>query len=114
MTDFPTEKPPVARAYCPGCEPSADPLLEILDVHWCDAHSPCRAGSDDVLATARGTAYGSAEAGGDDNRRWCELIHRDGRLRASDSRARGDPGLSPDEGLPFEEQDLPFEHDRDD
>ena len=60
-------------------------------MHWCDAHSPCRAGSDDVLATARGTAYGSAEAGGDDNRRWCELIHRDGRLRASDSRARGDP-----------------------
>jgi len=75
VTDFPVEKPPVARAYCPTCEPDADPMQEILDVHWCDAHSPCRAGVDDILATARGTAYGSAEAGGDDNRRWCELIH---------------------------------------
>src|SRR5262245_66060535 len=90
VTDFPAEKPPVARAYCPGCEPGADPMLEILDVHWCDAHSPCRAGPDDVLATARGTANGSAEAGGDDNRRWCELIHRDARLRASDATAPGD------------------------
>lgn len=94
MTDFPTEKPLVARAYCPGCEPHADPLVEILDVHWCDAHSPCRAGPDDVLATARGTAYGSAEAGGDDNRRWCELIHRQGRL---EGRAReGVPAIAPE------------------
>lgn len=76
MTDFPAEPPAAPRAYCPGCEPHADPLGEILDVHWCDLHSPCRAGVDDVLATARGTAYGSAEAGGEDNRRWCELIHR--------------------------------------
>jgi hypothetical protein len=91
VTDFPAEKPPVARAYCPGCEPAADPLREILDVHWCDSHAPCRAGSDDVLATARGTAYGSAEAGGEDNRRWCELIHRGRALRESGPRPRGDP-----------------------
>ena len=91
MTDFPAEKPPVARAYCPGCEPAADPMREILDVHWCDSHAPCRAGSDDVLATARGTAYGSAEAGGEDNRRWCELIHRGRSLRESGPRPRGDP-----------------------
>jgi len=77
VTDFPAEKPPVARVYCPGCEPLADPLQEILDVHWCDAHLPARGGLDDLLATARGVSYGSAEAGGEDNRRWCQLIHRD-------------------------------------
>jgi hypothetical protein len=52
-------------------------MLEILDVHWCDAHLPARGGLDDVLATARGITYGSAEAGGEDNRRWCQLIHRE-------------------------------------
>ena len=76
MTDFPTEKPCVARAYCPGCEPDADPLAEILDVHWCESHTPVRAGLDDLRATARGTSIGTAEAGGEDNRRWCGLIHR--------------------------------------
>lgn len=101
MTDFPTEKPLVARAYCPGCEPGADPLSEILDVHWCDAHVPCRAGPDDVLATAQGTAYGGAEAGGDDNRRWCALIHRE-TSDGTDARARGDPYMTPDGDLPSE------------
>jgi len=96
VTDFPTEKPLVARAYCPGCEPGADPLGEILDVRWCDAHMPCRAGPDDVLATAQGTAYGGAEAGGDDNRRWCALIHRE-TWHGADARARGDPDPGPDE-----------------
>ena len=101
MTDFPTEKPLVARAYCPGCEPGADPLREILDVHWCDAHVPCRAGPDDVLATAQGTAYGGAEAGGDDNRRWCALIHRE-TSDGTDARARGDPYINPDGDMPSE------------
>jgi hypothetical protein len=44
--------------YCPGCEPEADPTREILDVRWCESHSPVRGGLDD------------------DNRRWCELFHR--------------------------------------
>lgn len=99
VTDFPAEKPPVARAYCPGCEPGADPLSEILDVHWCDLHAPCRAGSEDVLATGQGAAYGGAEAGGEDNRRWCEFIHR---APADTPRARGDPPAVPVEEVPAE------------
>jgi hypothetical protein len=75
VTDVPAEKPSIARCYCPGCEPNADVLLEILEVRWCDEHVPERNGSDDALATARGVALGSVEAGGDDNRRWCALIH---------------------------------------
>ena len=77
MTDFLPEKPPVARSYCPGCEPCADALREVLDVQWCDAHLPARGGPDDALVTSQAVLSGSAEAGGDGNRVWCELIHRD-------------------------------------
>jgi hypothetical protein len=76
VTDFLPEKPSVARPYCPGCEPNADVLLEILDVRWCETHAPVRDGFDDCLLTDQSTAYGGVEAGGEDNRRWCEVIHR--------------------------------------
>lgn len=81
MTDFLTDTPSVARSYCPGCEPDADPCREILDVRWCDAHTPARDGLDDGSVTAEAYLSGSAEAGGSDNRVWCEVIHR--RRRAS-------------------------------
>jgi hypothetical protein len=76
VTDFADEKPAVVRPYCPGCEPHADVLFEILDVCWCEVHVPARDGPDDSLVTSCGTTFGSAEAGGEDNRRWCEAIHR--------------------------------------
>lgn len=76
MTDYLADTPAVARLYCPGCEPDADPTGEILDVHWCESHSPVRGGADDGVVTAAACLSGSAEAGGDDNRRWCELFHR--------------------------------------
>jgi hypothetical protein len=76
VTDFLPEKPSVARPYCPGCEPNADVLREILDVRWCQTHAPGRDGFDDYLLTEQSTAYGGVEAGGEDNRRWCEVIHR--------------------------------------
>lgn len=75
MTDFLTDTPVVARSYCPGCEPEADPVAEILDVRWCDAHTPARDGSDDAIVASDAYLSGSAEAGGDVNRRWCELLH---------------------------------------
>ena len=59
----------------PGCEPDADPSLEILDVRWCESHSPARDGADDEVVTASAYLSGSAEAGGDDNRRWCDILH---------------------------------------
>ena len=91
MTDIPPEKAPVARSYCPGCEPFADSLLEVLDVQWCDDHLPARGGADDALVSSNGTLFGSAEAGGDGNRAWCELLHRAERepvRRARPRRAR--------------------------
>jgi hypothetical protein len=91
VTDFPAEKPSIARVYCPGCEPHADPLLEILEVRWCDDHAPARAGLDDVLATARGVTDAGAEAGGEDNRRWCQLIHREVAPTGREARAKHAP-----------------------
>lgn len=76
MTDTLRDTPVVGRAYCPGCEPEADPTLEILDVRWCEAHAPVNTGADDGLVTAAAHLLGSVEAGGDENRRWCEVLHR--------------------------------------
>src|SRR2546430_6120414 len=75
------DTPSVARAYCPGCEPDADPSLEILDVRWCESHAPARDGADDEVVTAAAYLSGSAEAGGDHNRRWCEVLHGRRRTR---------------------------------
>jgi hypothetical protein len=63
-------------------------LLEILDVSWCEVHAPARAGVDDDLAIILGAGVGSAEAGGEDNRRWCEMIHRTGTRTARSSRRK--------------------------
>ena len=92
MTDFPPEKPPVARAYCPGCEPLADAQQEVLDVQWCEAHLPAREGADDALVSSNGTLFGSAEAGGDGNRLWCELLHRPAVRTDRAARPRGRNG----------------------
>jgi hypothetical protein len=69
------DTPALARPYCPACEPDADPCREILDVRWCDSHMPARDGLDDEVVPAGVFPSGSAEAGGDDNRRWCEIVH---------------------------------------
>jgi hypothetical protein len=68
--------PIAARPYCPGCEPGADPSSELLDVAWCPAHAPTRDGLDDAAVTSEASLLGGAEAGGEDNRRWCDLLHR--------------------------------------
>jgi hypothetical protein len=78
MTDVRSDAPPVARPYCPGCEPDADPIRDLLDVRWCDAHVPARDGPDDAAVATDRYLSGSDEAGGAANRRWCELLHRRG------------------------------------
>jgi hypothetical protein len=76
MSDYIPHTPAMARFYCPGCEPDADPIGEILDVRWCESHSPLREGLDDALVGAEASVAGGSEAGGEDNRRWCEIFHR--------------------------------------
>lgn len=68
------DTPVLGRPYCPGCEPDTDPR-EILDVRWCDCHTPDRDGLDDGSVPAGVWPSGSMESGGNDNRRWCEIFH---------------------------------------
>lgn len=65
----------VVRAYCPACE-DADPTRETLVVRWCDAHLPALGGADDAVTRFDGERAANQEAGGDANRRWCDLLHR--------------------------------------
>jgi hypothetical protein len=80
------ETPNLARPYCPGCEPDADPNREILEVRWCDPHRPTLNGIDDTRVTGDAVLSGNAEAGGDENRRWCEMIHRE--IRGAKGRSK--------------------------
>ena len=77
VSEYLPDSPVVASAWCPGCEPLADPTLQILDVRYCDQHAPGRDGSDDSSVTLDGYLSGSTEAGGDANRLWCRLLHRE-------------------------------------
>jgi len=76
VSEYIPDTPSVGRPYCPACEPDADPTLEILDVRWCESHLPGREGADDAIVSTAAYLSGTVEAGGDDNRRWCELFHR--------------------------------------
>lgn len=77
MTDFLADSTTAARSYCPKCEPNTDPTREILDPKWCATHTPSWAGLDDARVTTEAILSGNAEAGGPDNRRWCEVLHRE-------------------------------------
>ena len=44
-------------------------------MRWCESHSPASDGADDEVVTESAYLSGSAEAGGDDNRRWCDILH---------------------------------------
>lgn len=76
MSDYLPDTPIVTRPVCPGCDPEADFERGMLEVRWCDSHAPIRDGSEDGIVTAQGYLSGSAEAGGDDNQRICDLLHR--------------------------------------
>lgn len=75
MSDWLPDTPALGRSYCPGCEPESDPCREILDVRWCERHEPGRAGQDDDIVTSAAYLSGSGECGGEDNARFCAIIH---------------------------------------
>lgn len=72
-----SETPCVARSYCPGCEPDADPIGQILVVRWCERHLPGRDGADDAAVSLDTAGTVTVEAGGTDNQRWCAFLHRE-------------------------------------
>lgn len=75
MSDFLQDTPFVAVSYCPGCEPERDPVAEVLDTRWCIFHTPPVRGDVDDAITAQ-SFLSNTDAGGDDNRAWCDLLHR--------------------------------------
>jgi hypothetical protein len=77
----------VVRPYCPTCEPETDPTRDLVELRWCPTHTPAWGGTDDLLVTANALPGGSGEAGGEDNRRWCELIHGEPSTRRVKRRA---------------------------
>lgn len=74
MSDYSRDTPSLGRSYCPGCEPDTNPLCEILDTRWCDAHLPDREGPDDRIVDANTYLVGSTECG-DGNAAWCAFFH---------------------------------------
>lgn len=70
------DSPIEVRWYCPGCEPDADPIAEMLAIRRCGSHDPGTEGELDRLVHSEGWLSGSAEAEGRDNKRFCDLIHR--------------------------------------
>ncbi|MBI2206995.1 MAG: hypothetical protein HYU41_24440 [Candidatus Rokubacteria bacterium] len=89
MSEYLADSPVVARTWCPGCDPFADPTLEILDIRYCDTHTPARTGEADTAVATEGYVSGSTEAGGESNRLWCQLLHRDAPRVAAPRRSRG-------------------------
>lgn len=70
------DSPREGRDWCPTCESDADPLAEILVTVYCWRHpGPDAVGTHDAFVNATYLS-GSAEAGGEENRRWCDAIHR--------------------------------------
>ena len=63
VTEYLPDTPCVARAYYPGCEPDADPCQEILEVRWCESHSPVRDAADDEVVTASAYLSGKRRGG---------------------------------------------------
>lgn len=68
----------LARPYCPTCEAEIQhEANEILETRYCGIHQPSTEGVADAAVTYSDSyPAGSTEAGGSDNRRWCDLLHR--------------------------------------
>jgi hypothetical protein len=88
VMDYLPETPYLGVRYCPTCEPDRDPLAEILETSYCAMHAPDPKGQDDQPSGV--WLSGSTESGTDgDNRRMCDLLHRDQR---DDHRDEGGEG----------------------
>jgi hypothetical protein len=74
MSDWLPETANLARSCCPGCEPDADPLAEILQIDYCALHRPSLAGSDDDRVEAPIGILGSSDTDGETQRQFARLL----------------------------------------
>jgi hypothetical protein len=64
------------RTYCPECRPDIDPLTGLWNVCYCGEHLPAELGTADALARVPDVPASPNEAGGNENRLWCNFFHR--------------------------------------
>jgi hypothetical protein len=78
MTDYLAATPVVIPSACPGCERGRDTTTYV--VNYCALHTERPEGTADHLVTNQApVSVGGTEAGVEDNRAWCALLHRRGR-----------------------------------
>jgi hypothetical protein len=75
LSDYAPDTPYLGERYCPQCEPNRDPTREILEPVPCSEHAAMPGTADDIVIASHYLS-GSAESGGDENRRWCDIVHR--------------------------------------
>jgi len=78
MTDDLKDTPFVGRTYCPGCEPDADPIREVLTILRCWQHQleEPKGTDDERVPMATGPMLGAGDAEGSDCRRVAELLRQ--------------------------------------
>lgn len=77
MSEYLDETPYMARRVCPGCEPEADPVREILEVSRCMFHQAPTAGLDDASVPAGFLGSGNTgDSDGADCRAAAEALRR--------------------------------------
>jgi hypothetical protein len=62
-------------AWCPVCAPEGSNIPDPWELKYCDTHRAGDAGESDRLV-ANQTYINAGEAGGEDSRLLCNLIHR--------------------------------------
>jgi hypothetical protein len=71
--DYLADSDIVYPTRCPGCSPELAPDTYV--VHYCPSHEPVRSGAEDERV-ATDNYMSNTEAGGKDNRRFCDWLHR--------------------------------------
>ncbi|MDO8560782.1 MAG: hypothetical protein Q7R91_01035 [bacterium] len=84
MPDYLPDPSNIRRAYCPLCEPGADPTREVLDVRWCEIHIPGLEGTADTTVIAQTYLSGSAEMDANTCLKYFIMFHRTEEERQSD------------------------------
>jgi hypothetical protein len=61
--------------WCPECAPEGSNIPEPWELKYCETHLAATVGESDRLVTNQ-TYINAGEAGGEDSRLLCNLIHR--------------------------------------
>lgn len=70
------DSPIVTRRVCPGCDPDAADLTQLIELWPCPSHVVSANGEDDAKLTDDLPLSGTAECEGETNRAWCALLRQ--------------------------------------